>query len=197
DVNAPTASAGNVVVGTVRPREVGTGVGSDAPLPRARWEERLLNLDLLADVQIPNNFGATRADVGLVLKFDGRVWRPQADEVGTVTPETQPHVRCRPTPYAIVAGGVLDLRLNSDGFLEEISQRTRYGGLEAKILTQNGAGSLLELRFAGYREAREVFGELSGRQFVVKLTPEAGGALLRTQVVHLGEDSIVVFVGQL
>ncbi|WP_110240087.1 hypothetical protein [Nocardioides gilvus] len=197
DVNAPTAREGNVVIGTVRPDEVGTGIGTDAPPPNPRWEERLLNLDLLADVQIPANFGATSSDIGLVLKFDGRVWRPQTDDVGTVTPEIQPHVRCRPTPYAIVAGGVLDLHLNSDGFLEEVTQRTRYGGLEAEILARGRVGSLLHLRFHGYRETREAFRELFGRQFVVKLTPEAGGALLRTQVVHMGDEGVVVFVGQL
>jgi hypothetical protein len=195
DVNAPTAREGNVVVGTVAPGDVGTGVGTDAPPPNTRWEERRLDLNLLADVEIPGNFGSSPSDIGLVLKFDGRVWRPQTDLVGTTTPEREPHVRSRPAPYAIVAGGVLELVFNEDGFLEDVQQRTRYGGLQAKLLERSVVGALVLFQFRGYNEAREAFPDLAARQFVVKLTPEAGGALLRTQVVALIDDGIVVFVG--
>lgn len=199
DVHAPTAEEGNVVVGTVARGDVGTGVGTDAPPPNARWEERRLDLNLLADVEIPTGFGSSTADNGLVLKFAGGVWRPQPDLVGDTgsVREKEPHVRCRPAPYAIVAAGVIDLKFNADGFLEdEVQQLTRYGGLEVRRLDAQRIGGLLLLMFPGYREAREKFPELEGRQFVVKLTGESNSGVVRTQVVRLIDDGIVIFVGR-
>ena len=202
DVNAPTALAGNVVVGTVAEADVGTGVGTDAPPPNARWEERRLDLNLLADVEIPNNFGSSPSDAGLVLKFDGNIWRPQTDLLGEQGPprEKEPHVQCRPTPYAIVAGGVVELEFNADGFLEDnatsVQTITRYGELEAKRLVAGRVGALLLLRFRGYDEAWARFRRLQGRQFVVKLTGESDSGLVRTQVVTFNDEGIVVHVGR-
>ena len=198
DVDAPSARAGNVIVGTVADADVGTNVGTDAPPPNPRWQERRLDLNLLADVQIPANFGSSPADTGLVLKYDGAVWRPQVDIVGTTgpAPEHEPHVKSRPAAYAIVAGGVVELEFNEDGFLENLTQRTMYGALKVAMIERQPIGALLSLHFPGYVEALDAFRHLEGRQFVVKLTPEADGALIRTQVVRLTEESIVVFVGR-
>jgi hypothetical protein len=198
DVNAPSARAGNVIVGTVADADVGTNVGTDAPPPNPRWEERRLDLNLLADVQIPASFGSSPADTGLVLKYDGAVWRPQVDIVGTTgpAPEREPHVKSRPAAYAIVAGGVVELDFNEDGVLEDLRQRTMYGALKVAMVERQPIGALLSLHFPGYAEALAAFRHLEGRQFVVKLTPEADGALIRTQVVRLTEESIVVFVGR-
>lgn len=197
DVHAPSARAGNVIVGTVADADVGTGVSTDAPPPNPRWEERRLQLDLLADVAIPAGFGSSPADTGLVLKYDGNVWRPQVDLVGDTgqTPEHPPHVLSREASYAIVAGGVIELAFNEDGLLEDISQLTRYGRLEAELVKAEAIGALLLLRFPGYDEAFGAFPRLEGRQFVVKLTPEADSALIRTQVVECSEKGIFVFVG--
>jgi hypothetical protein len=202
DVSAPTAREGNVVVGVVAPGDVGTGVGTDAPPPNARWEERRLELNLLTDVQIPSNFGSSPSDAGLVLKFDGNVWRPQTDLFGDLGPgrEKEPHVLCRPMPYAIVAGGVVELEFNEDGFLEDnatsVQLTTRYGELEAKRIQAQALGALLLLRFRGYDEAWARFRKLAGRQFVVKLTGESDAGLVRTHVVRINDDGIVVFVGR-
>ena len=95
---------------------------------------------------------------------------------------------------------MIELEFNEDGFLEDgansVRQITRYGGLTAKRLEAQRIGGLLLLQFRGYDEARARFQKLQGRQFVVKLTGESDAGLVRTQVVQLNDEGIVVFVGR-
>lgn len=199
DVAAPTARWGNVVVGAVEDDDIGTGRGTDAPGPaNARWVERQLELRLLADVDIPDGFGAP-GDRGLVLKYDGRRWRPQRDEVGggTVIREEEPHVLSRPARYAVVAAGVMVVPVDVGDFVHfgDAHLLTAYGGLRVdKGADADGIGAVFHLNFAGYQEAFETYRRLDGRQFVVKATPESATVPLAVQVVRPTEDGIAVIL---
>ena len=168
DVNAPTARAGNVVIGTVAPRDVGSRGSAATRHRRTPAGRSAASTSTCSPTsRSRRNFGSSPSDAGLVLKFDGDVWRRRPTCSGEQGPmrETEPHVRCRPTPYAIVAGGVVELEFNEDGFLEDAPTAsqlvTRYGGLEVKRISRPNASAVCCCcSFRGYNEARASFPRL-------------------------------------
>jgi hypothetical protein len=168
----------------------------------ALWVAQRLELGLLADV------GVREEDLGedVYLGWDqsARRWTASTVPVPEPSPDDFVHAR-RDTRIGIVAAGVVEMHFaerDSDpgvDLLASVELRTRYGGLSLVEDGQQHPGAwgtpltgAVRVTFHGLAEALQHFPPVEGRQFVVKVTPEARWGSLTASVVRLDDRGIVI-----
>lgn len=164
---------------------------------RGLWLAETLQLALLADVTIST---ALTDDVYLGWDTGSQTWQPKPVTVEVEVPEVEGdfvHARSN-SMIGIVAAGVVELQTQdvpedlSDP--QDLSGRivTEYGGLEFGGGMGSRTHGLFRVTFPGLAETFRRYGDLLGREFVVKATPEHSARITTVQVVHVDSEGIIL-----